>query len=146
MCLQTNILGSSSYERQETADFGFAFILWQTAIENLMASILSAIHCIYEYRRITSSHQLLQFDGVRTLDFFTSQSGQLSLKITSQISKLLAFGQFSTFLAIPGCAQLQLSYVLSLQDGRLNFTRKMYQLISGFPLEPTVSCSSKKYQ
>ena len=101
MCLQTNILGSSSYERRETADFGFAFILWQTAIEKLMASILSAIHCIYEYRRITSSHQLLQFDGVRTLDFFTSQSGQLSLKITSQISKLLAFGQFSTFLAIP---------------------------------------------
>ena len=56
MCLQTNILGSSSYKRRETADFGFAFILWQTAIEKLMASILSAIHCIYEYRRITSSH------------------------------------------------------------------------------------------
>ena len=30
MCLQTNILGCSSYERRETADFGFAFILWQT--------------------------------------------------------------------------------------------------------------------
>ena len=58
MCLQTNILGSSSYKRWETADFGFAFILWQTAIEKLMASILSAIHCIYEYRRITSLDNL----------------------------------------------------------------------------------------
>ena len=51
MCLQTNILGSSSYERRETADFGFAFILWQTTIEKLMASILSMN--IGEYRAIS---------------------------------------------------------------------------------------------